>query len=143
VCYNFGMSKSILFRRQLDAFSGGAYINWENDNDLSPSSDLTVSMYTNGASRISISLDNYNTSVASVRATLFVEPLGNCLTQDYLLGKAGTPSSPSGLIVTSAVGTSNYMSIPCTFEIMAVFLETLDPGIANVGVLLVGWNGQA
>ncbi len=137
------MSKSILFRRQLDAYSGASYVNWENDSTLSPSPDLTVSMYTNGASRVSISLDNYNTSVSSVRATLLVEPLGSCLTNDYLLGKAGVPSSPSGLVVTSAVGTSNYVSIPCTFEIMAVFLETLDPGIANVGILLVGWNGQA
>lgn len=137
------MSKSILFRRQLNAYVGADYVNWENDGDLSPSPDLTVSMYTNGASRISISLDNYNTSVSSVRATLFVEPLGNCLTSDYLLGKAGIPSSPSGLVVTSAVGASNYVSIPCTFEIMAIFLETLDPGIANVGILLVGWNGQA
>lgn len=137
------MSKSILFRRQLDAYSGASYVNWENDSTLSLSPNLTVSMYTNGASRVSISLDNYNTSVSSVRATLLVEPLGNCLTNDYLLGKAGVPSSPSGLVVTSAVGTSNYVSIPCTFEIMAVFLETLDPGIANVGILLVGWNGQA
>jgi hypothetical protein len=137
------MSKSILFRRQLDAYSGASYVNWENDSTLSPSPDLTVSMYTNGASRVSISLDNYNTSVSSVRATLLVEPLGSCLTNDYLLGKAGVPSSPSGLVVTSAVGTSNYVSIPCAFEIMAVLLETLDPGIANVGILLVGWNGQA
>lgn len=135
------MSKSIFFRRQLDAFAGAEYVNWENDPALS-NPDLTLSMYTNGASRISISLDNYNTSVASVRATLLVEPIGSCLSSDYLLGKSGRPSSPSGLTVTSAVGASNMVSIPCAFEVMAVFLETLDPGIANVGILLVGWNGQ-
>lgn len=136
------MSKSIFFRRQIDAFAGAEYVNWENDPDLSPDPDLRLSMYTNGASRISISLDNYNTSVASVRATLLVEPIGNCLSADYLLGKSGRPSSSSGLTVTSAVGASNMVSIPCAFEVMAVFLETLDPGIANVGILLVGWNGQ-
>lgn len=137
------MSKSIFFRRQLDAFAGVGYVNWENDIILSPNPDLTLSMYTNGASRISISLDNYNTSAASVRATLLVEPIGSCLSADFLIGKAGPPSSPSGLTVTSAVGASNVVSIPCTFEVMAIFLETLDPGIANVGILLVGWNGQA
>ena len=130
------MSKSILFRRQLNAYIGADYVNWENDGVLSPSPDLTVSMYTNGASRISISLDNYNTSVSSVRATLFVEPLGSCLTSDYLLGKAGRPSSPSGLVVTSAVGASNYVSIPCIFDMQAILSDTLVTSIA-IGVILL------
>lgn len=141
------MSKSIFFRRQLNNFglagvAFNSFVNWENDDILAASASITCAMYTNGASRISISLDNYSTSAAPVRATLFVEPLGNCLTGDFLLGKSGRPSSPSGLVVTSAVGTSNYVSIPCTFEIMAIFLETLAPGLSNVGILLVGWNGQ-
>ena len=141
------MSKSILFRRQLNGYGLGgfafsSFVNWENDSTLAASPDITCAMYTNGASRISISLDNYSTSAVAVRATLFVEPLGNCLTGDFLLGKSGRPSSPSGLIVTSAVAASNYVSIPCCFEIMAIQLETLGPGLADVGLLLVGWNGQ-
>lgn len=137
-----------MFRRQLNNYGSlvgvsSGFVTWENDKILTAGPNAQCSMYTNGASRISVSLDNYATSAVSVTATLFVEPLSNCLTADFLPpNKTGTPASPSGLVVTSAIGASNYVSIPCCFEIMALFLETSGAGLANVGILLVGWNGQ-
>ena len=71
------MSKSILFRRQLNNYGSlvgvsSGFVTWENDKILTAGPNAQCSMYTNGASRISVSLDNYATSAVSVTATLFV-----------------------------------------------------------------------
>lgn len=138
------MSKSIFFRRQVSNFGNAfftvqQFVNWENDGT---SISRVVQMYTNGASRVGISVDNLNTSITNVRLTLFVDSISSNMYEDFVPGgKSGFPATTS-LVLTVGPGFGAYGSIECTFETMYLSLETLLPGFADVSILLVGWNGQ-
>ena len=137
------MSKSIFFRRQINNFGDAGlafsrFVNWENDNT---SVTRIVQMYTNGASRIGISVDSELTSTVAVRLTLFVDSISSNLYADFCPAKTGFPA-PTALIVAAIPGAGEYEQIECTFETMYLQLETIGPGFADVNIMLVGWNGQ-
>lgn len=133
------MSKSIFLRREFETPFGDNeyYVNWENDTliPLWPNAKTNVAMYTNGATRISITLEinwptNLNVYVDSVSYNLYSDFMG----PDKLVCNSLFPA-------LSIVGGSGrvFVQAPCAFECMRVSVETIG-GVGSGSILVVGWN---
>ena len=134
------MSKSIYLRRAFTTpFGDNEYfVNWENDTiiPLYPNSKTNVAMYTNGATRVSITLDiNVATNV-----NVYVDSISYNLYSDFLdpTGKLVCTSLFPALSIVAGIGRV-FVSAPCAFECMKIGVETIG-GPGDGSIFIVGWN---
>ena len=134
------MSKSIFLRRAFTTpFGDNEYfVNWENDTiiPLWPTKTTNVGMYTNGATRVSITLDiNVLTNV-----NVYVDSISYNLYNDFLTEPTKTICSSlfPALSIVAGIGRV-FVSAPCAFECMIIGVETIG-GVGSGSILVVGWN---
>lgn len=133
------MSKSIFLRRDffLPLANTEYFVNWENDTiiPLSLDAKTKVGMYTNGATRMSITLDTNGATNVNV----YVDSVSYNLWSDFMVNNKIVCSSLfPGLSIVAGVGRV-FIAAECTFECMKISVEGV--GVRPTGsILVVGWN---
>lgn len=133
------MSKSIFLRRSfsLPLANTEYFINWENDTliPLSLDAKTKVGMYTNGATRISITLDtDWPTNI-----NVYVDSVSYNLWSDFMVNNKIVCSSLfPGLSIVAGSGRV-FIAAECTFECMKIGIEGVGD-TASGSILVVGWN---
>ena len=138
------MSKAIFFSRVFNVpVAGVEYsITWEQDGIIPLSLNLrrNVAMFTNGASRIAISIASNagNLDVGTFVGT-YVDPISCDLWDDFFdAGKIVNYNLYPALSTTVLVPGQVFLQAPCAFETMRVTINVPNP--ITIIASIVGWN---
>jgi len=141
------MSKSIFFRRWARVQPNVETVfTWELDQviPLSSSQKIRAAMFTNGASRISIScsLNSGNMPIGTILNT-YVDSISHCLWDDYMGIIKETDSSLFPALSTTLVAPEQiFLQAQCTFETLKVTIELPGPDPEVVIMTILGWNAM-
>ena len=137
------MSKSIFFRRSV--FLPGNqefFMTWEQDNvvPLCLTNTTKVAMFTNGASRIAISVaSNAGNLENGTVVRTYVDPISCVLWDDFMdntkiVNQNVYPALTQIVVIPQQV----FLQAPCTFETMKVSIFVPNP--IQIIMSIVGWN---
>lgn len=138
------MSKSIFFRRvfRVPIAATEYSITWEQDAIIPLSLNLRrkVAMFTNGATRIGISVaSNAGDLEVGTVITTFVDPISCVLWDDFLdTNKIVNYNRYLPLSTTVVAPSEVFLQAPCAFETMNVTI--LVPNPITIVASIVGWN---